>query len=68
LAAIISNVGLPMPPPPGSSIGYTATIRMVPSVLAIAVLTGALAAVIAAVLPARRASRLMVVDALRHNI
>lgn len=68
LAAIISNIGLPMPPPPGSSIGYTATIRMVPSVLAVAVLTGALAAVIAAVLPARRASRLMVVDALRHNI
>jgi putative ABC transport system permease protein len=68
LATIISEIGLPMPPPPGSSIGYTATIRMVPSVLAIAVLIGALAAVIAAVLPARRASRLMVVDALRHNI
>jgi putative ABC transport system permease protein len=68
LATIISEIGLPMPPPPGSSIGYTATIRMVPSVLAIAVLIGALAAIIAAILPARRASRLMVVDALRHNI
>lgn len=68
LATIISSVGLPMPPPPGSSIGYTGTIRMVPSVLALAVLTGALAAVIAAVLPARRAARLTVVDALRHNI
>ncbi|MBN9132142.1 MAG: ABC transporter permease [Nitrosospira multiformis] len=68
LATIISEIGLPMPPPPGSSIGYTATIRMVPSVLAIAALIGALAAVIAAVLPARRASRVRVVEALRHNL
>jgi putative ABC transport system permease protein len=68
VAETISHIGLSMPPPPGSNIGYIATIRIVPSVLAIAVLTGALAAVIAAVLPARRASRLVVVDALRHNI
>jgi putative ABC transport system permease protein len=68
LATIISEIGLPMPPPPGSSIGYTATIRMVPSVLAVAVLIGALAAIIAAILPARRASRMRVVEALRHNI
>lgn len=68
LAALISGIGVAMPPPPGSSIGYIATIRLVPWVLAIAALTGALAALIAAVLPARRASRLHVVDALRHNI
>lgn len=68
VAETISHIGLSMPPPPGSNIGYIATIRIVPSVLAIAVLTGALAAVIAAVLPACRASRLVVGDALRHNI
>ena len=68
LAALISGIGIVMPPPPGSSIGYIATIRLVPGVLVIAALTGALAAVIAAVLPARRASRLHIVDALRHNI
>ena len=68
LAAMISGVGIPMPPPPGSNAGYTATIRLVPWVLVAATLTGALAAVMAAVLPARRASRLPVVDALRHNI
>jgi putative ABC transport system permease protein len=68
LAAMISTMGIDMPPPPGSNIGYTATIRLVPWVLVIAALTGALAAVVAAVLPARRASRLPVVEALRHNI
>jgi putative ABC transport system permease protein len=68
LAATISTMGIDMPPPPGSNIGYTATIRLVPGVLVIAALTGALAAVVAAVLPARRASRLPVVEALRHNI
>lgn len=68
LAAAISAVGLPMPPPPGSNAGYTASIRIVPWVLAIAAVTGAAAATLAALLPGRRASRLAVVDALRHNI
>jgi putative ABC transport system permease protein len=68
LAGLISGIGISMPPPPGSNVGYTAVIRLVPWVLVVAALTGALAAVMAAVLPARRASRLPVVDALRHNI
>jgi putative ABC transport system permease protein len=68
LAGTISAIGLPMPPPPGSNAGYIATIRLVPWVLAMAALIGAMAAVMAAVLPARRASRLLVVEALRHNI
>jgi putative ABC transport system permease protein len=68
LASAISAVGIAMPPPPGSSIGYTATIRLVPWALVAATATGILASVMAAVLPARRASRLQVVDALRHNI
>jgi putative ABC transport system permease protein len=68
LAVMISGIGISMPPPPGSNAGYTASILLVPWVLVIAALTGSLAAVMAAVLPARRASRLPVVDALRHNI
>ena len=68
LAGMISGIGISMPPPPGSNVGYTASIRLVPWVLVVATLTGALAAVMAAVLPARRASRLPVVDALRQNI
>lgn len=68
LAGAISAVGLPMPPPPGSNAGYTASIRIVPWVLAVAAATGAASAALAAVLPGRRAARLAVVDALRHNI
>jgi putative ABC transport system permease protein len=68
LAGIISGIGIPMPPPPGSNIGYIAYIRVVPWVLIAAAIIGMLAALVAAVLPGRRASRLSVVEALRHNI
>lgn len=68
VAVIVSSIGIEMPPPPGSNIGYVAHIRLVPSILGAAAVVGALAALAAAVLPARRASRLSVVDALRHNI
>jgi putative ABC transport system permease protein len=68
LAGIISGIGIPMPPPPGSNIGYTAYIRVVPWVLIAAAAVGMLAATVAAVLPGRRASQLPVVEALRHNI
>lgn len=68
LAVAVSKIGLSMPPPPGSNAAYTASIRIVPWVLALAALTGASSATLAALLPGRRASRLAVVDALRHNI
>lgn len=68
LAGVISGIGIPMPPPPGSATGYVASIRLVPWVLAAAAAVGMLAASAAAVLPGRRASRLPVVEALRHNI
>ena len=68
LAGAISGIGIPMPPPPGSNAGYIASIRLVPWVLAAAALVGLVAAVIAAVVPGRRASRFAVVEALRHNL
>jgi putative ABC transport system permease protein len=68
LAVILSAVGIEMPPPPGSSAAYTANIRLVPWVLGVAAITGALAAIVAAILPGRRAAHFVVVDALRHNI
>lgn len=68
VALIVSAVGLPMPPPPGSNAAYTASIRIVPMLLITAALTGAAAAALAAILPGRRASRLPIVNALRHNI
>lgn len=68
LAWVISAIGIPMPPPPNSDLGYTATIRLVPVDVVIAGLIGFVATCLAAVRPAWRASRLSVVEALRHGI
>lgn len=67
LAWAISIVGIPMPPPPNSNSGYTALIQIVPWVVVSAFLVGFFATVVAAVLPARRAVRMPIVDALRQN-
>ncbi|MFB0935696.1 MAG: ABC transporter permease [Propionivibrio sp.] len=68
LATIISAIGIPMPPPPNANVGYTAFIRLVPGEIALSGLVGLVATCLAAVLPARRASRLKVVEALRQGV
>jgi putative ABC transport system permease protein len=68
LALGISAVGIPMPPPPNGNIGYTASIRIVPVVLAMAFAVGFFATTLAALLPAYRVSRTAVADALRANV
>jgi len=68
LAFGISRIGIPMPPPPGSNVGYVAFIRIVPSVLAVAFVIGAMSTVLGSLLPARRLTRVAVVDALRENV
>lgn len=68
LAWAIGQIGIPMPPPPNSNAGYTAFIRLTPGLVVTSFLVGLAATVFAAVLPARRASRLHVVDAIRHSI
>ena len=65
LAAIISWIGIPMPPPPGQAREFTAemivTVPLVLQSLALAAIT----ALVAAVYPAWKASRVPIVDALR---
>lgn len=68
IAWAVSEVGIDMPPPPNSDVGYTAYIRLVPEVIATAYAVGAMATVIAALLPAWRVSRMHVAEALRQNI
>jgi len=68
LAWIISAIGISMPPPPNADIGYTAQIRLVPSVVAGAFAIGLFATVFAAIVPALRVARTEVVDALRQNV
>ncbi|HLU76542.1 MAG TPA: ABC transporter permease [Burkholderiales bacterium] len=68
LALLISAIGIPMPPPPSSNVGYTAFIRLAPDVVAGAGLVGLLAALLASLLPAWRVAGTPIVDALRQNV
>lgn len=67
LAALISAVGIEMPPPPNANVGYNAQILVVPSVLLISCTIGIFATIAAAILPARHVSRIQIADALRQN-
>jgi putative ABC transport system permease protein len=68
LAWSISGIGIEMPPPPNSDVGYTAYIRVVPEVVVQAFGVGIAATVLASLLPAYRVSRVPVAEALRENV
>lgn len=67
LAAGISKVGIPMPPPPGMARGFVGEILVTAPLawdaLALAVST----ALLASLYPAWKASRMVIADALRHG-
>ncbi|MGE5386977.1 MAG: ABC transporter permease [Betaproteobacteria bacterium] len=67
LAMIISAIGIPMPPPPGMAHGYVAQIIITPALSRDALLLAFLTTIIASLMPAWKASRMNVVDALRCN-
>jgi putative ABC transport system permease protein len=68
LAELISAIGIPMPPPPGMEEGYTGRIRITPNVMVTAFLIAFMATALAGLYPAWKASRLPIINALRHNI
>jgi len=63
----ISGVGIPMPPPPGQSWGYTAELRLTPGLVWDAFALAVVTTLVASLYPAWKASRLVIVDALRFN-
>ncbi len=63
----LSTIGIPMPPPPGMDTGFVAAIRVTPSLIVVTFALVAGATALAGLYPAWRASRLNIVDALRHN-
>lgn len=67
LAWTINALQIPMPPPPNANGGYFAGIQLGAALVATAFAVGLLATPLTAVLPARRISRIPVVDALRMN-
>ncbi len=66
-AALISAIGIPMPPPPGMSHGYTGAILVTPGTAVEAFLLAVGTTLVASVYPAWTASRKQIVDALRHS-
>ena len=66
LARLITWIGIPMPPAPGTTTGYVAGILITPMLLLDAISLSVVTALLAGVYPAWRASRLRIVDALRH--
>ena len=67
LSALISSIGIPMPPPPGRTMGFSGAILLTSGGVVLAFVVGVVAATIASVYPAWTASKLRIVDALRHN-
>ena len=67
LATVISKIGIPMPPPPGMSQGYTGEILITAPLAINAFLLALGTTLLASLYPAWKASRLEIVDALRHN-
>ncbi|HVK53730.1 MAG TPA: FtsX-like permease family protein [Burkholderiales bacterium] len=67
LAQLISAVGIPMPPLPGSSRAFLAKISVSGSLAFGAWLLVLFTTMLASIYPAWKGSRLNIVDALRHN-
>lgn len=67
LAWLISKIGIPMPPAPGMSHSFVAEILITPTLAVASTLTALGTVLLATIYPAWKASRLNIVDALRHN-
>ena len=67
IAEILSYVGIPMPPPPGMDTGFTAQINVTFPLVIDALALAFVTTLIASIMPAWKASRMNVVDALRCN-
>ncbi|HTY44626.1 MAG TPA: FtsX-like permease family protein [Patescibacteria group bacterium] len=67
VTAIVSRIGITMPPPPGTTMFWLSEPKVVPSMLVLAFVVSLFTAVVSSLYPAYRASRLEIADALRHK-
>ena len=67
LALAISAVGIPMPPPPGMASGFDGEILVAPALALDALVLALATTLLASLMPAWKASRMNIVDALRYN-
>jgi len=68
MAFALSEIGIPMPPPPNADQGYVSKVLVVPEMVLLACGTGVVAALLASLLPARRVSRMHIAEALRQGV
>lgn len=66
LAVLISAIGIPMPPPPGMARGYIGQIEISSALAMQGFLLAFSTTLLASIFPALKASRMNIVDALRH--
>jgi len=64
---LISWIGIPMPPPPGMSQGYSGEIMFTGQLALKALLIALSTTLLASFYPAWKASRMQIVEALRHS-
>ncbi|KFB71294.1 MAG: Lipoprotein-releasing system transmembrane protein LolE [Candidatus Accumulibacter phosphatis] len=67
LALVISAIGIPMPPPPGMARGFTGEIHLTGRLIFDALTLAFGTTLVASVYPARKASQLEIVNALRRS-
>lgn len=67
LAEVVSAIGIPVPPPPGMAYGYTGQILVTLDLAFAAAVLAVGTTLLASLYPAWKASRMVIVDALRHN-
>ena len=67
MAVVISAIGVPMPPPPGMAHGYIGQIVVTTALVGEGLVLALITTLLASVMPAWKASRMNIVDALRHN-
>jgi putative ABC transport system permease protein len=66
LANLINQGHVMLPPPPGYTVGYPLRMLLTPSILVTAAVISIVTATISSIVPALKASRLKIVDALGH--
>jgi putative ABC transport system permease protein len=64
--AILNASGIILPPPPGATHGLPINVRLYPLAYAVGLFTMVGTMLVASWFPARRASRISIVDALTH--
>jgi putative ABC transport system permease protein len=67
IGSAVSYVGIPMPPPPGMTRGFDGQIHITVEIIVRGLLLALGTTLLASIFPAWKASRMIIVDALRHQ-